>query len=161
MLLESPPSLPPLLRSQIFMKRVRKALNRHDRADARRLYEQQKPVYTLDHVLKERYPRFEDALADLDDALSMLALFAALPAEGVVRPERTGAAARLMREWLYYVARSHSLVRAGTGRVAGRGEGALTAMLPPPRALLQRKVFFSVKGAYFQAEVRADALCIA
>ena len=97
---------------QIFMKRVRKALNRHDLSDARRMYEQQKPVYTLDHVLKERYPRFEDALCDLDDALSMLALFAALPAEGTVRPERTAAAARLMREWLYYVARSHALVRA-------------------------------------------------
>jgi pescadillo len=61
---------------KIFMKRVRKAMNRHDRAGARKMYLEQKPVYTLDHILKERYPRFEDALADLDDALSMLALFA-------------------------------------------------------------------------------------
>jgi hypothetical protein len=68
--------------------------------------------------------------ADLDDALSLVHLFASLPAAQQVKPVRTAAATRLVREWQYYIARSHAL----------------------------RKVFFSVKGVYFQAEVRGVAI---
>ena len=107
------------------MKRVRKAMNRHDWTGARRLYGE-RPAYTLDHILKERYPRFEDALTDLDDALSMAHLFAALPSGGAVKPERTAAAQQLCLEWAYYVARTRSL----------------------------RRVFLSIKGIYYQAVVR-------
>ncbi|RYG51766.1 hypothetical protein EON67_02660 [archaeon] len=80
--------------------------------------------------MQERYPRFEDALNDLDDALSMIHLFASLPALYSINTARTAVARRLVREWQYYIARTHAL----------------------------RKVFLSVKGVYFQAEVRGAVI---
>lgn len=109
---------------QAFMKKVRKAVSRGDKTLAEKR-EATAPQYTLDHLVRERYPRFDDALGDLDDALSLVHLFATLPADGPVQAARTERCRQLALEWQYYVARAHALT----------------------------KVFVSVKGVYFQAEV--------
>lgn len=109
-----------------FMKKVKRAMGRKDYADAKRIHEN-RPEYDLDHIVKERYPRFVDAIADLDDALCLVHLFAVMPAGGRagVSSEVTETCLKLAREWQNYV-------------VAAR---ALT------------KVFVSIKGIYYQANV--------
>jgi pescadillo protein len=87
-----------------------------------------KPQITLDHLVKERYPRFIDALRDLDDALCMVHLFASMPSTGRITAERTANCAKLARHWQHYIAKSRTL----------------------------QKVFVSVKGVYFQAEIMGE-----
>jgi pescadillo protein len=112
-----------------FMKKIRKAAGRNQISEARRK-DRLKPVMQLDHLVKERYPRFIDALRDMDDALCMIHLFASLPSSGRITAERTSTCAGLARQWQYYVAKSKTL----------------------------RKVFVSVKGVYYQAEVMGEAI---
>ena len=113
-----------------------------------------KPIFALDHLVKERYPRFIDAIRDLDDALCLVIhkklfrlltvlatilnplhflcrqvhLFAALPSEKRVTAQKTLQCQELVRHWQFYVAKSRSL----------------------------RKVFVSVKGVYFQASIMGE-----
>ena len=110
-----------------FMKKIRRAAGRLQFSEARRRNEL-KPEFALDHLVKERYPRFIDALRDMDDALCMIHLFASLPSQGRVTVEKTASCQQLVRQWQYYVARSKTM----------------------------RKVFVSVKGVYFQAEVMGE-----
>jgi len=72
-------------------KKISRALGRRDVHDAQWLEQNAsrpemtgKTKYTLDHVIRERYPTFIDALRDLDDCLSMLFLFANLPSTSAV-----------------------------------------------------------------------------
>lgn len=76
------------------------------------------------------YPTFVDSLRDLDDALSLIVLFAALPATPTVPAPVIANCARLAAEWQLYVMRTRSL----------------------------RKVFLSIKGIYFQAEVHGQTI---
>lgn len=58
-----------------------------------------------------RYPSFVDALRDLDDPLTMVHLFAVLPAErahGIPAPV-VALARRLALEWQAWVVRAHAL----------------------------------------------------
>ncbi|KAF8898566.1 Pescadillo N-terminus-domain-containing protein [Infundibulicybe gibba] len=71
------------------------------------------------------YPTFIDAVRDIDDALCMIFLFASLPSTSRLPPELIENCSRLAAEWQLYVMHSQSL----------------------------RKVFLSIKGVYYQAEV--------
>lgn len=112
-----------------FMKKVKRAMGRKDYADARRKHEN-RPEYELDHIVKERYPRFVDALGDLDDALCLVHLFAAMPAGRGVNAEITETCLRLVREWQNYIVSSRALT----------------------------KVFVSIKGIYYQASVQGQTI---
>lgn len=107
-----------------FAKKLQRALGRGEVSDAARL-ESNRPKYSLDHVIKERYPTFLDALRDLDDPLNMLFLFANMPATDKVSHRITKDAEKLCNQWLAYVAKER----------------------------LIKRVFVSIKGVYYQANV--------
>ncbi|KAI9831103.1 MAG: mRNA-binding ribosome synthesis protein nop7 [Sarea resinae] len=109
-------------------KKIGKALGRGEVGDAARLEKTQTPRLTLDHIIKERYPTFVDALRDLDDALSMLFLFANLPSTSTVPPKTIALCQRLCLEFEHYLIVSHSL----------------------------RKSFLSIKGIYYQATIQGQ-----
>ncbi|GAA5937653.1 hypothetical protein JCM1841_000244 [Sporobolomyces salmonicolor] len=123
------PVLQKLREHKAFAKKLSKAIGRGEWGLAKNL-EESKPVYRLDHIIKERYPTFTDSLRDLDDALSLIVLFATLPASQTVPASVIANCARLAAEWQLYVMRTKSL----------------------------RKVFLSIKGIYFQAEVQGQTV---
>lgn len=116
-------------------KKISKALGRGDAHDAKRLERNAsrpeqtgRTKYTLDHVIRERYPTFIDALRDLDDCLSMLFLFANLPSTPTVPPKMIARCERLCLEFQHYLIVSNSL----------------------------RKSFLSIKGIYYQATIQGE-----
>lgn len=112
-----------------FAKKLQRALGRGELHDAQRL-EKNRPKYTLDHVIKERYPTFLDALRDLDDPLNMLFLFSNLPATDEVSSKVTKQAEKLCNQWLAYVAKERVL----------------------------KKVFVLIKGVYYEANVKGQEI---
>ncbi|KAK0920179.1 mRNA-binding ribosome synthesis protein nop7 [Friedmanniomyces endolithicus] len=109
-------------------KKISKALGRNEVSDAARLERNLTPRIRLDHIIKERYPTFVDALRDMDDALSMLFLFANLPSTENVPPKAVAKCQRLTLEFEHYLIRTHSL----------------------------RKSFLSIKGIYYQATIQGQ-----
>ncbi|KAJ7139816.1 Pescadillo N-terminus-domain-containing protein [Mycena epipterygia] len=118
------PVLKKLREHKAFAKKLSRALGRGEWSDAKSL-EDNKPVYRLDHIIKERYPTFIDAVRDIDDALCMVFLFASLPSNARLPPSLIENCARLAAEWQLYVMHTRSL----------------------------RKTFLSIKGIYYQAEI--------
>ncbi|XP_078523378.1 pescadillo homolog [Lissotriton helveticus] len=109
---------------KVFVRKLRKACAKGEWTAADRIKEN-KPSYRLDHIIKERYPTFIDALRDLDDALSMAYLFSTFPRTGKCHVQTIQLCRRLTVEFMNYIITSRSL----------------------------RKVFLSIKGIYYQAEV--------
>ncbi|KAK8803499.1 hypothetical protein WA158_001193 [Blastocystis sp. Blastoise] len=112
-----------------FMKKIRNSYGRGEISEARRRYDNL-PEMSLDHIIKERYPTFIDAIRDLDDPLSMVHLFARLPAQGKIRTNVTYNSLRLSKEWQLWVTKTKCL----------------------------RKVFISIKGIYYQAEYMGEKI---
>ncbi|XP_014254746.1 pescadillo homolog [Cimex lectularius] len=90
-----------------------------------------KPLHiNLDHIVKERYPTFIDALRDLDDCLTLCYLFSTFPSLKHVPRDQSALCRRLMLEFMQAIIVSKAL----------------------------RKVFISIKGYYFQAEIRGQLI---
>lgn len=109
-------------------KKIARSLGRNEVGDAARLEKNGMPKISLDHLVKERYPTFVDALRDLDDALSLLFLFANLPSTTTVPPKTIALCQRLCLEFQHYLITTHSL----------------------------RKSFLSIKGIYYQATIQGQ-----
>lgn len=116
-------------------KKISRALGRGDVTSASRLEKNAarpdktgKPRYTLDHVIRERYPTFVDALRDLDDCLSMLFLFANLPSTSTVPAKMIARCERLCLEFQHYLIVSQSVTKS----------------------------FLSIKGIYYQATIQGE-----
>jgi len=78
---------------------------KNEKYDVKKLVES-KPGYSIDHILKERYPRFNDALNDLDDALCLVTLFSNLPKHELLKinSETVLLCQRLVKEFMLYCA---------------------------------------------------------
>uniref|UniRef100_W5K0Y2 Pescadillo homolog n=1 Tax=Astyanax mexicanus TaxID=7994 RepID=W5K0Y2_ASTMX len=77
-----------------------------------------------------QYPTFIDALRDVDDALSMCFLFSTFARTGKCHVQTIQLCRRLSVEWMNYIVTSRSL----------------------------KKVFLSIKGIYYQAEVLGQTI---
>ncbi|KAJ1725028.1 mRNA-binding ribosome synthesis protein nop7 [Coemansia erecta] len=128
-LLLSEPLINKFREHKVFLRRLKNALGKQDITRAKTL-EDNRPQYTLDHLVIERYPTFVEALRDLDDALCMVFLFATMPVVGSVDGKIIEECQRLSSEFMHYVIYSHSL----------------------------RKVFLSIKGIYYQADIQGQPI---
>ena len=112
---------------KIFMKKIKRMAAKKNYKEAQDRYED-RPQYTLMHLVKERFPTFQSAIQDMDDALCMVHLFGQMKQHGSIGTERTNNCERFCREWQLIVVKTNAL----------------------------RKVFVTVKGFYYEAEIAGE-----
>jgi len=114
---------------KVFLRKLKKASEKKNWDTVERLH-QNKPKYSLDTIVKERYPTFIDAIRDLEDCLCLSFLYATFPKTHKTPVEMTSLCRRLTTEFLHYVIEARAL----------------------------RKVFCSIKGYYFQADIKGQTV---
>jgi len=114
-----------------YQKKIIKAQKKKEKFDAQHLIEN-RPTYSLVHIIKERYPRFVDALQDIDDALCLIGIFANLPKYDLLKisAEKVNLSKRLLREFYLYTAISQNI----------------------------QKGFISIKGIYLSSEILGEQI---
>lgn len=108
------------------MKKIKRMEGRKEHSEVE-ILKSRTPVYSLQHVIKERYPNFEDALRDLDDAMCLVALYASLPTHKLlgVNRDTIKQCQKLNYEFMLFCTISKSFTKS----------------------------FLSIKGIYYQAEI--------
>ncbi|XP_071566981.1 pescadillo homolog [Temnothorax nylanderi] len=114
---------------KIFNRKVGRAKAMRDFAKVKR-YLSNHPTLKIDHIVKERYPTFIDALRDLDDCLTLCFLFSTFPSLAHIPRDQSLLCRRLTMEFLHAVIAAKAL----------------------------RKVFISIKGYYYQAEIKGQTI---
>ena len=109
---------------KIHKRRLTRAIAKKDTLRVKKL-RASKPLLNVDHIVKQRYPRFDQALRELSDPLSLLSLVGSFPGHRLyhIPPQKTRAAQLLMNMF--------------------------KALIVKKRLLC--KVFLSVKGIYYEA----------
>jgi len=114
---------------KVFLKKLKKAEEKRNWGQVDRL-KSNKPKYNLDHIVKERYPTFIDAIRDLEDCLCLCFLYATFPKTARTPVEMVDLCKKLTIEFMHYVIETKAL----------------------------RKVFCSIKGYYFQADIKGQTV---
>ncbi|XP_023338284.1 pescadillo-like [Eurytemora carolleeae] len=114
---------------KVFLKKLKKAQEKRNWETVERL-RANKPKYSLDHIVKERYPTFIDAIRDLEDCLCLIFLYSTFPRTARTPVEMVDLCKRLSVEFMHFVIESRAL----------------------------RKVFCSIKGYYFQADIKGQTI---
>jgi len=114
---------------KVFVKKLKKAQEKRNWDTVERL-QANKPKYSLDHIVKERYPTFIDAIRDLEDCLCLCFLYSTFPKTVRTPIEMVDLCRRLTIEFMHYVIEARAL----------------------------RKVFCSIKGYYFQADIKGQTV---
>ena len=114
---------------KVFLKKLKKAYAKGNEGTAERL-KSNKPRYSLDHIVRERFPTFIDAIRDLEDCLCLCFLYSTFPKNTRTPVEMVALCRRLCIEFMHFVIESKCL----------------------------RKVFVSIKGYYYQAEIMGQTV---
>uniref|UniRef100_A0A5S6QII1 Pescadillo homolog n=1 Tax=Trichuris muris TaxID=70415 RepID=A0A5S6QII1_TRIMR len=109
---------------KVFLKRLHHAKAERDQDELNRI-SKTRPVLKYDHIVRERYATFMDAIRDLEDALCLCFLFAKLKKNSKIPSRIPHMCRRLTVEFMHFVVETKAL----------------------------RKVFVSIKGVYYQAEI--------
>lgn len=112
-----------------YVRRLKKAVAKKNRF-AEAIIRDNKPVYSLKSVMKDRYPTFIDAMRDLDDCLNLCFVFATFPHSKRIHVEMVQLCRKRTVEFMHYVIAAKAL----------------------------RKVFVSIKGIYYQADIKGETI---
>jgi len=93
---------------QIHARKLRRAIGKSEYGLAERL-KGNRPHYTLDAIIRERFPTFVDAVRYLPDCLDMCFAYAAMPASRRTPVDKIALCRRLSVEFMLYVINSRSL----------------------------------------------------
>ncbi|XP_011548300.3 pescadillo homolog [Plutella xylostella] len=114
---------------KVYQQKIRRARAMKEYGRMRK-YLRDYPEMNVDHIVKERYPTFVDALRDLDDCLTLCFLFSTFPSLKRVPRDQSLMCRRLTIEFMHAVIAAKAL----------------------------RKVFVSVKGYYYQVELEGQTI---
>lgn len=83
---------------------MKKAIAKRDRTKIQSLKEE-KPSLDINHIVKERYQNLDDAVKDLDDALSLISLMEKFPSHRLFKidPIKVQINTKLMMMFKVYV----------------------------------------------------------
>lgn len=112
---------------KVFLRKLKKAQEKKNWETVDRL-KANKPKYNLDTIVKERYPTFIDAIRDLEDCLCLCFLYSTFPKNPKTPVEMIELCRKLTVEFMHYVIEARAL----------------------------RKVFCSIKGYYYQADIKGQ-----
>ncbi|XP_014207692.1 pescadillo homolog isoform X2 [Copidosoma floridanum] len=114
---------------KVFARKVSRAKSMGNFGEMKRFLRNH-PTITLDHIVKERFPTFIDALKDLDDCLTLCFLFSTFPSMPHIPRDQSELCRQLTVEFMHAVIAAKAL----------------------------RKVFISIKGFYFQADIKGQLI---
>ena len=146
------------LRQKLAFRKKKKRLITRREPEALRRLERGRPIMRLDHIIRERYPTFQDAVRGLDDALTLLGVVAAHTGGQQIATEKCRRAAQLLREFEHYVAEAHLLTKCFIARKGlyyqARIEGInVTWMIPHPFSLASANVEYDVIRSFLELYV--------